>query len=117
MLYSFFIMASTADLQITQGSDYNISVIVYDDFGAAINLTNYTVRGVVKNRYSDTTSLFDLSPTISNASQGEVSISLAPSVTKDFPVGQFHYGIEVQSGDIAFKALNGNVLVIPEVNS
>ena len=49
MLYSFFIMASTADLQITQGSDFNISVIVYDDFGAAINLTNYTVRGVVKN--------------------------------------------------------------------
>ena len=47
MLYSFFIMASTADLQITQGSDYNISVIVYDDFGAAINLTDYTVRGDV----------------------------------------------------------------------
>ena len=117
MLYSFFIMASTADLQITQGSDYNISVIVFDDFGAVVNLTGYTVRGVVKNRYGDTASLFDLSPTVTNASQGQVSISLAPSVTKDFPVGKFHYGIEVQKDDIAFKPLNGTVLVIPEVNS
>ena len=117
MLYSFFIMASTADLQIAQGSDFNISLIVYDDFGGIVDLTGYTVRGVVKNRYGDASSLFDMGPTISNAAGGEVNISLKPSATKDFPVGQFHYGIEVEKGDIAFKPLNGNVLVLPEVNS
>jgi hypothetical protein len=110
-------MASTADLQIVQGSDFNISLIVYDDFGAVVNLTGYIVRGLVKNRYGDASSLFDMAPTITNAAGGEVSISLNPSSTKDFPVGQFHYGIEVEKGDIAFKALNGNVLVLPEVNS
>ena len=41
-------MASTANLQITQGSNYNISVIVYDDFGEIVNLTDYSVAGVVK---------------------------------------------------------------------
>ena len=110
-------MPSTADLQITQGSDYNISVVVFDDFGSAVNLTGYTVRGLVKRRYGDATSLFDLAPTISDAASGVVSISLSPTTTKDIPVGQFKYGIEVQKDDIAFKALNGNVIVIPEVNS
>ena len=117
MLYSFFIMASSATLQITQGSDYGISIIVYDDFGAAVDLTGYSVVGVVKRRYGDVDSLFDLSPTITDAAKGEVSISLKPSSTKDFPVGLFHYGIEVEKGDVAFKPLAGDVMVIPEINT
>ena len=110
-------MASSLGLNITQGSDFNISMVVYDDFGQIVDLTGYVVRGVVKNRYGDSNSLFDLSPTISDAAKGEVSISLKPSFTKNFPVGQFHYGIEVEKGDLAFKPLMGNVFVIPEVNT
>lgn len=117
MLYSFFIMPSTIDLQITQGNDFNATLVVFNDFGEVVDLTDYVVRGLVKNRYGDSEALFDLAPTIIDAAKGEVAVSLSPSVTKDFPVGQFHFGIEVQKGDIAFKPSTGNILVIPEVNS
>ena len=117
MLYSFFIMASEIDLNVTQGSDFVINLVVYDDFGAVLNLTNYSVSGLVKNRYGDASGIFDLSPTVSDAANGTVAINLGASKTKDFPAGKFHYGIEVGSGDVAFKPLVGNILVYPEVNS
>ena len=110
-------MASTIDLQITQGNDFNATLVVYDDFGAIVNLTDYVVRGLVKNKYGDSGALFDLAPVVVDAAKGEVGISLPPSATKDFPVGKFHFGIEVQKGDIAFKPSTGNILVLPEVNS
>ena len=117
MLYSFFIMASEIDLNITQGSDFVVNLVVYDDFGAVLNLTNHSVSGLVKNRYGDASGLFDLSPTVSDAANGVVNIDIGASKTKDFPAGKFHYGIEVGSGDVAFKPLLGNILVYPEVNA
>ena len=108
---------SEIDLNITQGSNYVINLVVYDDFGAVFNLTNHSVGGIVKNRYGDASGMFDLSPTVSDAANGGIKIDIGANETKDFPAGKFHYGIEVGSGDIAFKPLVGNVLVYPEVNS
>ena len=110
-------MPTTANLNITQGSDFFLTLIVNDDFGSVINLTNYSVGGYVKNRYGDTDPLFDLKPVISDAAKGEVTVSLKPADTALFPVGEFRYGIEVKSGDsVGFKTLNGLINVIPEIN-
>ena len=110
-------MPTTANLNITQGSDFYLNIVVKDDFGDVINLTNHTVGGYVKYRYGDTTPIIDLKPVITDATAGVVEINLAPSETQNYPVGQFHYGIELTSGTtVGFKTLNGKINVVPEIN-
>ena len=110
-------MASSLDLNVTQGSDYTISVVAVDDFGVVINLTDYTVGSLVKNRYGDSSSLFSFNASVTNATAGEITLSLTPSETEALPVGKFIYGVELKKGTtIAFKILKGYVNVIPEIN-
>ena len=110
-------MATSIDLNIVQGSDFNVSIVAVDDLGTIINLTDYTVAGYAKHRYGDDEPTFDFKPTVSNATAGEISMSLTPTETASIPVGQFVYGIECLSGDsIGFKVMNGKVNVTPEVN-
>ena len=117
IIVSSRIMATSIDLNIVQGSDFNVSIVAVDDLGTVINLTDYTVAGYAKHRYGDDEPTFDFKPTVSNATAGEISMSLTPTETASIPVGQFVYGIECLSGDsIGFKVMNGKVNVTPEVN-
>ena len=111
-------MATNVNLNIVQGSDFNISFVASDDLGDVIDLTNYVVGGHVKHRYGDSSSLFDLDPKINNATDGVINISMGPNDTEKLPAGEHLYGIELLSGDsIGFKIMNGYVNVIPEVNN
>ena len=111
-------MASSLNLNITQGSDFAVTVVATDDFGAILNLTDYTVGSLVKHRYGDTSSLFRLNATVSDAAKGEISLLVTPAQSEVLPVGRFLYGIELKKGTAtAFKILNGYIDVIPEINN
>ena len=53
-------MATTYDLNITQGSSFNIRLTAKDTEGNYINLSGYTVSGYIRNRYSDTSYLLNM---------------------------------------------------------
>ena len=111
-------MATAINLNVVQGSDFNISFIAVDDLGDVLDLTNHSLGGYVKNRYGDTDPLFDLSPTTDPEVKGQINISLKPGDTQKIPIGQHMYGVEVLSGDaVGFKVINGFVNVFPEVNN
>ena len=57
-------MATSFDLNITQGSSYNIRLKTKDTAGIALNLSGFHVSGYVRNKYSDTTHLLNLYPVI-----------------------------------------------------
>ena len=57
-------MATSYDLNITRGSDFSVRLSVKDSAGAAYNLSGYSTSGVAKYRYSDSTPILSLSPTI-----------------------------------------------------
>lgn len=114
---SSFVMPDKINLNITQGSDFNIGFVAADDFGKAMDLTNYSIGGYVKHRFGDAVPLFELSPSIANTVSGLIQISLPPSKTSSFPAGEHLYEIELISGSsIGVKILNGFCNVFPEVN-
>ena len=94
-------MATTYDLNITQGSSFNIRLTAKDSDGNSINLSGYSVSGYIRNRYSDTSHLLDMSPTIVSGGSpdailsGLVDISLHPTGTSALPITQAMYDIEV----------------------
>ena len=48
-------MATSYDLNVTQGSTFNVRLTTKDSNGSALNLSGYGVSGYIRNKYSDTT--------------------------------------------------------------
>ena len=101
-------MATTYDLNITQGSSFNIRLTAKDANSNYINLSGYSVSGQIRNRFSDSSPLLDMTPVIvsgqsvptvpANLSNdaifsGLVDISLAPLKTSALPITQAIYDI------------------------
>ena len=111
------------DLNVTQGSTFNIRIQLLDDGLNAVDLTGSEVRGVVKNKYSDpdTNILVNLDPVVYDAESGLVDILLTSSQTAQLPVTQALYDIErysLSSGaEDTEKVLRGKFLIHPEITS
>jgi len=113
-------MATTYDLNITQGSSFNIRLTAKDTAGNYINLSGYNVSGYIRNRYSDTSYLLDMEPAMVSGGNpdaifsGLVDIALHPTGTAALPITQAMYDIEVYKGSTVIKLLNGKANVHPE---
>ncbi len=113
-------MATAINLNIIQGSDFNVQIVAADDLGNVYDLTDFTIGGYAKHRYGDSANIFDFKPVIVDPKAGKINLTLSPAETAKIPAGQHLYGIEGVSGDgssIAFKIMNGYANVLPEVNS
>ena len=106
-------MAPTYDLNITQGSTAVYNITLNDADGAPMDFTGLSVRGSIKFRYSDSTSLATFSPTVNS---NIVTISLTSAQTMPLPVGTAIYDLEKYSTLYdAEVILSGKVFIYPEV--
>ena len=112
-------MASTYNLDISQGETYSIRLNAKDSSGSRINLSGYTARGVIKYRYGSTGYLLDLDPDVVSGSllSGFIDIDLTPAQTSSLPIGQFVYDVEISGGTSVFRVVQGTAVVNPEVHS
>ena len=112
-------MAAHYDLNITKGNSFNVRLVAVDPNGTPFNLTGWSLRGFAKLRYSTQTVLIDLSPTkASPFTQGFIDVSLPATFTKDLPVTEGVFDIEMYN-DQGFvdKLIKGYVRIFPEVTS
>jgi hypothetical protein len=108
-------MAQTLDLTFIQGDDFKAVVTAKDSAGSVINLSGYGVAGKVRNRYSDSTHLFDLNPSIATAASGTINIDVAATGTASMPVTEAVYDVEIYIGSQVTRLLEGNVKILPQV--
>jgi len=129
-------MATSYDLNITQGSTFNVRLTTKDSNGNALNLSGYHVSGYIRNKYSDTASLLNMEPLIVSGHaldqtlapgvlkastdaifSGLIDISLIPAKTSALPITQAIYDIEIYldtAETSVFKILNGKANIHPE---
>jgi len=112
-------MATNFDLNITQGSKFDVRLVAKAEDGSPIDLTTYSVSGVVKNKYSDTTPILDLNPSgvAGFLTSGYIDITLKGSDTTGTPITQGVYDIEIYSGEYVEKLIYGYANILPEVTS
>ena len=114
--------AEIVDLNIVQGSAFHVRIEISDDSSNIIDLTGHEVRGVVKNKYSDSNAdiLINLDPVVYDATNGLVDILLTSAQTALLPITEALYDIEKFPisgvGDID-KVMKGGVLIHPEITS
>ena len=108
-------MASISNIFIDQGATFTTTVTVTDANGDAVNLSGYSVAAQIRKTFlSSTATAFPA--TISNASSGEITISLTPTQTTALEAGRFVYDVLITaSGGTKTRVVEGQVTVNPSV--
>lgn len=110
----------SGDLTIIQGTTFSGYFTTYNN-GNTLNLENFSSRGKIKYKYSDTGSLLNLDVLVDsgNLNQGKVDIIITASDTASLPIGRFPYDIEVYEVDNSYvkRVSSGHINVVPEVTN
>jgi hypothetical protein len=108
-------MAVTSNLVLDQGSDFTVSINYNNEDGSSKDLTNYTSRSQMRKSYYSTTAT-TITANISNASNGEITLSLSSNVTANIKSGRYVYDLEVVSNTgYVTRVIEGIITVLPEV--
>ena len=108
-------MAIISNLTIDQGSTFSASIDITDTEDNVLVLTGYTVAGQIRKTYDSSTAV-SFSASVSNASTGEVTISLTPAQTNALVAGRYVYDVEITSaGGTVTRVIEGQLEVTPGV--
>ena len=104
-------MSSISNIFIDQGATFTTTVTVSDANGDAVSLSGYSVAAQIrKSHLSSTSTAFTAS--ISNASAGEITISLTDSQTTSLEAGRYVYDVLITaSGGTKTRVVEGQVTV------
>ena len=112
-------MVGVYNIEILQGSDKTISIILKDDNGDVINLTGYTSAMQVRSNVRNETVLDELttenSRIIITALSGKLELIFPNTITSDYSFVKAVYDLELYSGGLVSRVLEGEFLVNLEV--
>jgi len=124
----------TVDIIAKQGESWELTIQVTDADNKPIDLTGYSVKGMMKKSYQDATATAEFECTIEDPPNGVVKVRLSPSETSQIPAcptsvdnisvanitegrpGVYVYDIKVYNENTAFRVLEGRIVVDPEVS-
>ena len=100
-------MASISNIFIDQGATFTTTVTVTDANGDAVSLSGYSVAAQIRKTFLSS-SATAFTATISNASAGEITITLSPTQTAALEAGRFVYDVLITaSGGDKTRAVEG----------
>ena len=106
------------NISLDQGTDYSLNLTIRDSNLNPKNISGYAFTGIIKYRYSETGSRGNFSCSVTNATGGQVVMSLSNSQSANIPVGRHLYELEVtDAGSLKEKYLKGYIEIAPELNN
>jgi hypothetical protein len=107
-------MATITNYNIDQGSDWSTIVTAKDSSGAVIDLSNRTITSHMRKNYTSTASTA-ISGIAKVASAGTLTLNLTSAVSAAMKSGYYYYDVEVTTGSIVTRILEGKIHLRPEV--
>ena len=109
-------MAALSNIYIDQGSDFTTVISLTDANGDILNLTGYSVLAQIRKTYGSTT-LAGTFTTSLVANTGQLTLSLADTVTAAMTSGRYVYDVLLTdgSGDKT-RVLEGQAILTPGVS-
>ena len=107
--------AGTYNFIMEQGATFTRQLTVKEN-NSAMNLSGYSVASLMRSTHDSSTVVGTFTCTISNASGGEITMSMTSSTSSAIEEGIYVYDLEITSGtSIVTRLLQGEVTVNPEV--
>lgn len=109
-------MAQFIELDIDQGTDFNFDLDLTNDDGAVVNVTSYTFTSSIRKSYYSTSTTANLTVTIVNAANGNVTCSLNAATTANIKAGRYLFDVkQVDNTNTTTRVVEGIITVYPQV--
>ena len=108
-------MAITKNLVIDQGSTFTANLQYVTNSKIPVDLTGYSVRSQLRKSYKSANSA-TIATTITNASYGNITLSLSSIQTSNLPHGRYVYDVEAYQGNTVIRIVEGIITVYPGVS-
>ena len=105
-------MAAKINLVMDQGSTFSAEITVLDENDDPIDFSSYTANSQMRKSYTSSNA-YTFSITGSNA--GLVSMSMNAATTNTVPSGRYVYDVEVTTGSVKSRLIEGIIVVNPRV--
>lgn len=110
-------MAAYVELFMDQGADFRTIVNLTDDVtNTNLNLTGYQVRSQMRRSYYSVNAAATINCSITDASTGEITMSLSSSNTANIKAGRYLFDLEATDfNGFTSRVLEGIITVTPEI--
>lgn len=105
------------DLTIVQGATLDLLLTYKDSAGVVINLTGYTARLKIKTAVAGTelVSLTEADGLVLGGAAGTIRVQRSAALTAAYTWSRGVYDLELITGGVVSRIIEGNVLVRPEI--
>lgn len=110
-------MPAYVELYIDQGTTFNNIINVTDDItNAPINVYGYTITSQMRRSYYSANASANIICTITNATNGEVTMSMSAANTAIIKAGRYLFDIKTtNTGNVTSRIVEGIITVTPQV--
>jgi len=108
-------MATVSNLVIEQGANFTATVAFTDAYGSAQSLAGYTANCQMRKSYNSSNTVI-FTANISDAANGEITISLSATKTASIKYGRYVYDLKVSNATQSLRIIEGVATVLPEVS-
>jgi hypothetical protein len=110
-------MAGYVELYVDQGATFNSVINLADDTtNINVNISSYIVRSQMRRSYYSANATANLTCTITDADNGELTISLTASQTANIKAGRYLFDLETETpAGVVTRVLEGIITVTPGV--
>ena len=109
-------MAALSNIYIDQGSDFSTVISLTDSNSDALNLTGYSALAQIRKTYGSTTIAATFT-TVLTADSGQLTMSLADTITATMDSGRYVYDVLLTDGaGDKTRVLEGQAILTPGVS-
>lgn len=111
-------MTAYVELYMDQGATFNNVINITDDVtNSAVNVSGYVVTSQMRRSYYSANISANITCSITNASQGEITLSLPASVTANLKPGRYLFDVKsVDTSNVVSRILEGIITVTGQVS-
>ena len=112
-------MAAYIELYVDQGSNFKNVIYITDDLtNAYVNISGYLVKSQLRRSYYSANASANLNCQITDAANGEITLSLDPSETSNIRAGRYVFDVAAtDTYQFTSRILEGIVTVTPKVTT
>ena len=108
-------MATNKNLVIDQGATFSANVQFLDANKNPISIWEYDPRSKMRTSY-DSANAAVLTATITDPTTGNINLFLDAASTALLPQGRYVYDVELYTGDVVHRVVEGSITVTPGVS-
>lgn len=105
-------MAQFVEIDIDQGTDFNLDLALKEDDGTPKNLQGYTFFSAIKKSYYSTTTVATFSINNTQAGAGNIILSISSATTSKLKAGRYVFDIKQRDTNNNVERLVEGILTV-----